>query len=313
MLSKLRWGAFGLRGRIVGAVLVTTAVTLGVAALVLLPRLEGSLQNASKQTLSQDVTAAFKKGGELRTLRRIPYVDITLLSVPGVDKHSTAYARAFDANATLSRTEQRLSLQLGAQSMLLIGYIDQTGHGRPIVPIGAPGAVGAAVTGADTASVPIGSLDDVQLAHRTARTVYSFGSAGGSQVARAAIWLKRPGQPAAVLVVRKSLDEIPGAVDAVRRALAIAVIAGLALTVLLAIPLAATLVRRLHRLRQAALELAIGGVGGDSPELPVDRARDEVGDLARSFSTMRRRLRQQEEARRQFVATASHEIGRAHV
>jgi signal transduction histidine kinase len=42
--------------------------------------------------------------------------------------------------------------------------------------------------------------------------------------------------------------------------------------------------------------------------LPVDRARDEVGDLARTFEIMQRRLRQQEEARRAFVATASHEL-----
>jgi signal transduction histidine kinase len=43
-------------------------------------------------------------------------------------------------------------------------------------------------------------------------------------------------------------------------------------------------------------------------DVPVDRARDEVGDLARAFSIMQRRLQQQEEARRAFVATASHEL-----
>ena len=55
LLARLRWSAFGLRGRIVGAVLVTTAVSLGVAALVLLPRLESSLKNASKKTLINEV------------------------------------------------------------------------------------------------------------------------------------------------------------------------------------------------------------------------------------------------------------------
>ena len=42
--------------------------------------------------------------------------------------------------------------------------------------------------------------------------------------------------------------------------------------------------------------------------MPVDRARDEVGDLARTFAIMQRRLQHQEEARRAFVATASHEL-----
>jgi signal transduction histidine kinase len=43
-------------------------------------------------------------------------------------------------------------------------------------------------------------------------------------------------------------------------------------------------------------------------DVPVDRARDEVGDLARTFALMQRQLHQQEEARRAFVATASHEL-----
>ena len=63
--------------------------------------------------------------------------------------------------------------------------------------------------------------------------------------------------------------------------------------------------RRLRRLRQAALRLA---QGGPLVEVPTDRARDEVGDLSRTFAIMQRRLRQQEEARRAFVATASHEL-----
>jgi signal transduction histidine kinase len=65
------------------------------------------------------------------------------------------------------------------------------------------------------------------------------------------------------------------------------------------------LVRRLSRLREAALELAHGG---PSVEVPVDRAHDEVGDLARTLALMQQRLQQQEEARRAFVATASHEL-----
>ena len=95
------------------------------------------------------------------------------------------------------------------------------------------------------------------------------------------------------------------AVAAVRRGLRDRGLVAILLTLLLAIPLAGTLVSRLQRLRQAALQLAIGGNVAD---FPADRARDEVGDLARSFSIMQRRLRQQEEARRAFVATASHEL-----
>jgi signal transduction histidine kinase len=82
-------------------------------------------------------------------------------------------------------------------------------------------------------------------------------------------------------------------------------LAGLVLTLILAIPLSGRLVRRLRRLREAALELADEG---PAVEIPVDRVRDEVGDLARTLTTMQQRLQQQEEARRSFVATASHEL-----
>jgi signal transduction histidine kinase len=100
----------------------------------------------------------------------------------------------------------------------------------------------------------------------------------------------------------------------VRIAFLLAALAAMVLTFLLAIPMSATLVRRLQRLRQSALRLAAdgaapGGADGDGvAEVPVDRARDEVGDLARTFALMQRRLRQQEAARRAFVATASHEL-----
>jgi signal transduction histidine kinase len=94
-------------------------------------------------------------------------------------------------------------------------------------------------------------------------------------------------------------------VKQVTRAFTTAAIAGLALTLILGMGLAATLVRRLRRLRQAALRLA---EVGPPVEVPGDRARDEVGDLTRTFATMQRRLQQQEEARRAFVATASHEL-----
>ena len=44
-------GPFGLRGRIVGAVLVTTVATLAIAAVALLGPLEQSLRKAEQTTL----------------------------------------------------------------------------------------------------------------------------------------------------------------------------------------------------------------------------------------------------------------------
>jgi signal transduction histidine kinase len=156
--------------------------------------------------------------------------------------------------------------------------------------------------------------DDAARAFRSGQPNDSVGSINGVQYAREAIPFTTPAvmvdgvtvpRQRWVLVVRKSLDEVSSAVSAVRTAFFVAALVALALTMLLGIPLSARIVRRLRRLRQAALQLA---EGGPPVEIPVDRARDEVGDLARTFALMQRQLQQQEEARRAFVATASHEL-----
>ena len=51
-------GALGLRGRIVGAVLVTAVAALAVAAVVLLGPLGNSLRTAEKNTLQQQVPSS---------------------------------------------------------------------------------------------------------------------------------------------------------------------------------------------------------------------------------------------------------------
>jgi signal transduction histidine kinase len=74
----------------------------------------------------------------------------------------------------------------------------------------------------------------------------------------------------------------------------------------LAVALSSTLLRRLGRLRTAAVRISQEGIA-DAP-LQHDTGRDEVGDLARAFGRMQEELRKQEQARRSFVATASHEL-----
>jgi signal transduction histidine kinase len=183
----------------------------------------------------------------------------------------------------------RLTSRLGATEVALIGFMDLSGHGRPV--LGPP----------RDPDRPDPVFPDVARAYQTGQIQNSFETSNGQYV-RAAIPLRRDD---AVLSVYKSIDQIPGAVQAVRNAFELAALVGLVLTALLAFPLAARLVRRLQRLRLAALRVGAHGTGAD---FPVDRARDEVGDLARSFAIMQRRLGQQEEARRSFVATASHEL-----
>jgi signal transduction histidine kinase len=275
MRARPRRGALGLRGRIVGAVLVTTVATLVVAAVALLGPLEQSLRNAAKRTLQAEVRGATNN-----------FTHLDLANLPFATR-AGAYART-----RLGRQQAQLQARIGAV-VTVLGYPDANGDGVPLL---------FAPTESET-SVADG-FDDVATAFRTGRPQLSFGSINGTDYARAALPFKND-RLTYVLAVRRPIEEIPGAVHAVSTAFLTAALVALALTLILAIPLAATIVRRLRRLRQSALQLAQGNLAVD---VPVDRARDEVGDLARTFATMQRRLHHQEEARRAFVATASHEL-----
>lgn len=107
------------------------------------------------------------------------------------------------------------------------------------------------------------------------------------------------------LVLRKSLDDVRDAAAVVRRAYLVAAGLSLAIAVLVGLALAGRLVRRLRSLRDTVERVA---EIGPNAEVQPDTARDEIGDLTRSFTVMQARLREQEQARRTFVATASHEL-----
>jgi signal transduction histidine kinase len=267
--------ALGLRSRIVGVVLVTTVATLAVAALALLGPLENSLRKAEQTTLR-------------RELNRRTLATFAGLQLGHID---TSLAE----QTLLARAESALQSRISATVTVLGNPQQQDGGGsQPLI------------NPRDTDD----TFGDVAIAFRTRKRYLSFGTVDGRTYARAAIpFVSSAGTDSRevlyVLAVRKSVDQITGAVNVVRTAFITAVLAGLALSLILGIPLAATLVRRLRRLREAALELTHEW---PAVEVPVDRARDEVGDLARTLASMQQRLREQEEARRSFVATASHEL-----
>jgi signal transduction histidine kinase len=298
-----RRGALGLRGRIVGAVLVTTVATLVVAAVALLGPLETGLKDAARKTLSKELgqsAAAAFRGSDPSALAYIgfgaPDPSLKTTDPASYQRERAQYA---SAQSTLNDLRQKLSgiqARTGASEVSLLGYPGVSGYGGEVL-VKVP-------TDSDIAQAdPYDDVATVFRAH-THRADYSFGTIDGTDYARVALPITAASGHW-VVAIRKPIDEIPGAVHAVSKAFVYAALSGLALTVILAIPLAATIVRRLRRLRAAALQLAREGPG---VEVPVDRARDEVGDLARTFATMQRQLQHQEEARRAFVATASHEL-----
>jgi two-component system OmpR family sensor kinase len=93
-------------------------------------------------------------------------------------------------------------------------------------------------------------------------------------------------------------------VRTVRKQLLIAALPSLMIALLIGVLGARRLTSRIHRLERGADRIATGSL-----EQPIeDEGKDEVGQLARSFERMRQRLARLDEARREFIANASHEL-----
>jgi signal transduction histidine kinase len=278
-----RHGALGLRGRIVGALLISTVATLGVAALALLPKLESQLRSEALRTLQHEMTSGV--GG----FAPVTHDEIADQNAPVKPPASAPGSEPVIPSNSVSQAVDALGSRAGATVGLFA-------YPQVLIAATTPLGVGESVRRAVTA------------AFRTGRPIQIFGSGASGDVAEVAVPIAIGGKGRAnlyVLAASRPITEIAGAVSVVRNAFITAALAGIALTLILGIPLSATLLRRLQRLRMAALRLAHGG---PTVEVPVDRAGDEVGDLTRTFAIMQRRLAQQEEARRAFVSTASHEL-----
>jgi signal transduction histidine kinase len=258
----------GLRVRLVLALLLTSAVTLVVAALTLLPPLERRLRNEELHALLTTAQAS-----------RTAFQDADV--PPGKEA------------ATLAPQIRSLERRANARVVLFDSTL------QPVVDTRPPIVGNRRLDTSDTRD-PFG---DAGLALRRGGPVANI--VGGSQgVARVALPLRLNGRRY-VLALHERLADVARSVDTVKSAFLSAALVGFATAVVVGIGLATTLLRRLRRLRDAALRL---GARGLSAEAPRDSGRDEIGDLARAFSSMQTQLRAQEEARKRFVATASHEL-----
>ena len=107
-----------------------------------------------------------------------------------------------------------------------------------------------------------------------------------------------------VVVLAAPLEDVLANVRLVRRSLLVAGAVSLVISWLVGYLLAWSFTRRIRRLEAAAERLADGDF--DTPV--VDGGRDEVGQLADAFDSMRVRLSVLDRARREFIANASHEL-----
>ncbi len=193
MWARLQ-GALGLRGRIIGAVLIGSVATLIVAALALLGPLEHSLRNAERNTLRQEFagtratgpfsTARFDPGKAIYTAIKPPSPSAPSQGTGGasIRPNSGAQARAEEqqykegqlVHDHLVKSVQSLQSSTGAAEVTLLGYADVSGQNSHVV----------AASSIDIAKQD--PRDDVAEAFRTQHRVYTYGSLGSTQVVREA-------------------------------------------------------------------------------------------------------------------------------
>ena len=249
---------------------MTAAVTLGVAALTMLPPLQEQIREQSQRDLEATVMTA---GRGLRS--------------------------ALERSDGPTATDRILSPDVVTRAYEL----DESTDARVIITDSIP-----TTPLNDPAGYPYDSGAGPDNPRDIYRVLIDGGTAVGTTAdggTRVAMLLDAGEAGQFVLAVRRSTDNAAAAVGVVRDAFLVAAAGGLAVATLLGLLLVTGLTRRLERLRTTAIRVAAEGPGAPPPQ---DDTADEVGDLARSLARMQLALGRQEEARRAFVATASHEL-----
>lgn len=146
-------------------------------------------------------------------------------------------------------------------------------------------------------------------ARRTGRlTSATITTANGGQVIAAQLVhdeesIRRNEQPF-VAVFAKPLSDVAANVSLIRRQILLAGGIALVIAILAGYLVARALAARVKRLERAARKVAAGDF---SQPIKAD-SDDELGELARTFNDMQDQLARLDRARKQFIASASHEL-----
>ncbi len=282
----------GLRGRLLLALVFTSAATLAVAAGVTLSPLQSRLRSESAASLRTAVDDTRSDFDTAMVQSEKATATEKLDARQAADTPEGQYEAA-DAARKLRRynliTQPLSDLRERTGARVLVGDPSFTS-----VSGDAPAFLADSDFGFASQQTPLA------IAYRALREDTTL-----VEIHEDDLFVAEPLSEGGVVVAERQLNEVTTAVKLVRNALFAAAAIGLAVAVGLGLALSNTLTRRLGRLQRAALRIT-----QDGPEAPAptDRGNDEVGDLARAIGRMQEELRRQESARRSFVATASHEL-----
>jgi two-component system, OmpR family, sensor kinase len=139
---------------------------------------------------------------------------------------------------------------------------------------------------------------------RTRRPQIGFDRFLGQDVGLVAQPLLLRGEPERVALYSRDFEEVEETVAFIRGRVLLASLAALLIALTGGYLVARQLARRVRTVEVAAAEVARGHF---KDPLPVD-SEDELGQLTRTFNAMQAQLQEVDVARKEFIATASHEL-----
>ncbi|NLT07602.1 MAG: HAMP domain-containing histidine kinase [Solirubrobacterales bacterium] len=262
-----------LRDKLTLLFFAVTAAAVGVLYFLVVPELESNLREQKLEGLARIAEATQE-----------PFDELTLdpdITAPQLDERVTAIANAIDARITLWGIQQSLGER----------------------PRGDDGRFYVISDSREERAYPE-NLPLLRDSVRTGDLVAGETLFRGERLAQVAQPLVFEGEPSRVVVYSRSLTDVAETVDFVRTRLLAASGVALLLALVGGALVAQSLARRVRRLETAAEDVAAGEY---VEPLPVDSS-DELGQLTAAFNAMQEQLRRVEVARREFVATASHEL-----
>jgi signal transduction histidine kinase len=251
--------ALGVRGRLAAALILTTAVALGVVAVALPAPLERRLRSDAVRDLTETALAARPMLAELPMHDARRGSRALQIAVDDLERRTGADVAAVDARGDVIAASER-------------GH--RARYPDAVHALAANRAVGA------VASTPAGAK--VRVAVPGGRRHHAYG-----------------------LSLRQPLTTLESAGRVAVPSLIVAALVAVGLAFVADRLLGRRLAGRLNALRGTVLRMDAADPLGATAD---DAERDEVGDLARAFAAMQKRVAEHDQARRTFVATASHEL-----
>jgi signal transduction histidine kinase len=262
-----------LRNKLLVLFFAITAAAFSVIYFVVVPQLESNLKDRNAQVLRRAAAVGAPR------FSTIIGKDVNARTV---DRRVRAAAEAADARVTLASVQQSLGSSPSQRRRVRFFVISDSGEQRP---------------------VPL-NLSLARKALDSGRSASGFGDVEGTEVAQVAQPIDYRGEPGWIALYSRDLSDVAESVSFVRERVLIATGIALVLSLVGGYLVAHALARRVRRLEGSVKQVAEGRFIDPLPE----DSEDELGQLTRAFNNMQEQLRQVDVARKEFVATASHEL-----